>query len=83
VVAYFSQWTNQAESRYYSFELEMLAIVRAIERFHSYLYGLCFTIVTDYNALIYAVNKANLNLCIASWMLTLQNYNWFTAPARE
>jgi len=65
VVAYYSQSTNQAKSRYHSFELEMLAIVRATERFHSYLFGLHFTIVTDYNALVYAVNKANLNPRIA------------------
>jgi len=47
VVAYFSRSTNDAESRYHSFELEMLAIVRATERFHVYLFGIDFTIVTD------------------------------------
>jgi len=31
VVAYYSQATNQAETCYYSFELVMLAIVRAVE----------------------------------------------------
>lgn len=46
-VAYFSQATNDAESRYHSLELEMLAIVKSIERFHIYLYGAIFTIVTD------------------------------------
>jgi len=76
VVAYYSQSTNQAEARYHSFELEMLAIVRATERFHSYLYGLNFTVVTDCNALVYAVNKANLNPRIARWTLALQNYRF-------
>lgn len=38
-VAYFSQNTNSAEQKYHSFALEMLAIVRAIERFHVYLSG--------------------------------------------
>lgn len=75
-VAYFSQTTNQAESRYHSFELEMLAVVRAIERFHIYLYGVDFTIVTDCNALVYAVNKANLNPRIARWTLALQGYRF-------
>ena len=46
-VAYFSQNTNSAKQKYHSFELEMLAIVRDIERFHVYLYGLNFTVVTD------------------------------------
>jgi hypothetical protein len=39
-VAYFSQVTNKAESNYHNFELEMLAIVKAIQRFHIYLYAL-------------------------------------------
>jgi len=42
LVAYFSQATNKAEKNYHSFELEMLAIVRAVERFHIYLYGMSF-----------------------------------------
>ncbi|KMQ89733.1 hypothetical protein RF55_10607 [Lasius niger] len=74
--AYFSQATNQAECKYHSFELEMLAIVKTVERFHIYLYGLCFTIVTDCHALVHAVNKANINPRIARWILKLQNYKF-------
>lgn len=54
----------------------MLDIVRAIKRFHNYLYGAQFTIVTDCNALVYAVNKANLNPKITRWTLSLQNYKF-------
>jgi len=75
-VAFYSQMTNKAEANYHSFELEMFAIVRSIERFHIYLYGLKFTVITDCNALVYAINKANLNPRIARWTLTLQNYNF-------
>lgn len=75
-IAYYSQATNQAEAKYHSFELEMLAIVKSVERFHLYLYGLDFTIVTDCNALVYAVNKAHLNPRIARWALRLQNYKF-------
>lgn len=75
-IAYYSQTTNSAESRYHSFELEMLAIVRAVERFHIYLYGINFTVVRDCSALVYAVNKANLNPRIARWTLSLQNYDF-------
>jgi len=46
VVAFYSQTTNHAETRY-NFEHEMLAIVHAVEQFHLYLYGFYFTIVTD------------------------------------
>jgi len=75
-IAFFSSGTNAAETKYHSYELEMLAVVRAIERFHIYLYGLRFTIVTDCNAIVYAVKKANLNPRIARWTLTLQSYTF-------
>lgn len=81
-IAYFSQSTNKAESRYHSFELEMLAIIKSIERFHIYLYGIDFTVVTDCRALVFAINKANINPRIARWTLKLQNYR-FTVVYRE
>lgn len=75
-VAYFSQTTNEAESRYHSYELEMLAIVKSVERFRIYLYGLKFTIVSDCHAVVYAVNKANINPRVARWILRLQGYKF-------
>ena len=54
----------------------MQAILRTIERFHIYLYGLNFTVVTDCYALVHAVNKANINPRIARWILKLQNYTF-------
>lgn len=50
-------------------------MVRAVERFHLYLYGINFTIVTDCNALVFAL-KVNLNPKIARWTLALQNYTF-------
>lgn len=75
-IAYFSQSTNKAEINYHSFELEMLAVVKAIERFHIYLYGINFTVVTDCHALVFALNKANLNPRVARWTFRLQNYTF-------
>lgn len=54
----------------------MLVVVKSIERFHVYLYGLSFTVVTDCHALVYAVNKAYLNPRIVRWTLCLQNYRF-------
>jgi len=71
-IAYFSKATNNAEKRYHSFELEMLAVVKAVERFHIYLYGITFSIVTDCNAM----NKANISPRIARWTLLLQSYTF-------
>jgi hypothetical protein len=75
-IAYFSQANNSAETRYHSYELEMLAVVKSIERFHIYLYGIKFKIVTDCHAVVFAVNKANLNPRIARWTIRLQSYNF-------
>ncbi|KYN26720.1 hypothetical protein ALC57_03909 [Trachymyrmex cornetzi] len=46
IPSYFSQATNDAENKYHSYELEILAVVKAIERFHIYLYGLDLTVIT-------------------------------------
>lgn len=54
----------------------MLAIVKAAQRWHIYLYRIAFTVITDCNAIVYAVNKANLNPRIARWTLQLQNYSF-------
>lgn len=54
----------------------MLAIVKSTERFHIYLHDLEFTIVSDCDALVHAINKANLNPRIARWILKLQNYKF-------
>ena len=54
-VFYFSKRAGEIESRYHSFEPEMLAIVYAMRRFRIYLYGIKFKIVTDCNSLTLAL----------------------------
>jgi len=53
-IAYFSKATTDCERNYHSFELEPLAVVKAIERFRVYLQGVKFKIVTDCNSLVLA-----------------------------
>ena len=65
LVGYFSQATNEAENKYHFFELEMLAIVGSTEKFHIYLVGIEFKVIIDCNALADAVNKTNINSCVA------------------
>jgi len=54
----------------------MLAVFKSVERFYIYLYDLDFTVVTDCHALVYALNKVNINPRIAHWALKLQNYKF-------
>lgn len=49
-ISYYSHRTSPAESKYDSFELETLATIYAIKRFHVYLFGIRFKIVTDYDS---------------------------------
>lgn len=46
-VMYYIKRTDSHESKLHSFELETLAVVNSIKRFHIYLQGIKFTIVTD------------------------------------
>lgn len=56
-VFYFSKRTSKAESKYHSFELEMLAIIYALQRFRIYLWKKPFKIITDCNSLTLAMKK--------------------------
>lgn len=51
VAAYFSRLTQGAEPNYHSYELETLAVIKALQHFRHYLVGVHFTVITDCNAL--------------------------------
>lgn len=75
-VAFMSMRTTEAESRYHSYELETLAVVRAIKHFRQYLYGRKFTVITDCNALKASKHKKDLLPRIHRWWAFLQNYDF-------
>lgn len=75
-VAFMSMRTTDAESRYHSYELETLAVVRAIKHFRQYLYGRKFTVITDCNALKASKHKKDLLPRIHRWWAFLQNYEF-------
>lgn len=60
-VFYFSKRTTVVESNYHSFELEYLAVVYAIKRFHIYLALISFKIVTDCDSFRLTLNKQTVN----------------------
>ncbi|CAH2227097.1 jg1579, partial [Pararge aegeria aegeria] len=76
VVAYFSMRTTDIESRYHSYELETLAVVRAIKHFRHYLYGRKFKVITDCNALKASEHKKDLLPRIHRWWAYLQNFEF-------
>lgn len=73
---YFSKCTTKAEASYHSFELECLAVVYAIQRFHIYLAGIKFKILTDCDSFRLTLSKQNVNPRISRWALFLQSYDY-------
>ena len=57
VVAYWSRGLRAHETRYTPYNLEMAAIVGAVDHFHTYLYGRKFTVLTDHKPLVGAADK--------------------------
>lgn len=76
VVGYFSKVTQGAEPRYHSYELETLAVVKALQHFRHYLIGIHFKVVTDCNALKLTQRKKDLLPRVARWWIYLQDYDF-------
>lgn len=81
-VAYYSKVTVGAEPRYHSYELETLAVVKALQHFRQYLVGKHFKVVTDCNALKMTQRKKDLHPRVARWWMFLQDYD-FTLEYRK
>ena len=55
--AFASRFLNNAETKYSTNELELLAIVWACEHFRTYLLGIRFQVLTDHKAIISALSE--------------------------
>ena len=62
VIAYASRGLSKSERNYPAHKLEFLALKWAVcDKFHDYLYGPKFEVITDNNPLTYALSSAKLN----------------------
>lgn len=75
-VYYFSQKTTEHEKNYISFELEVLAVVKALQKFRVYLLNKPFTIVTDCKAFVQTMEKKDICTRIARWAIMLQDFEY-------
>ena len=72
-ISYFSHHTTQNESKDHSFKLECLAAIYAIKRFHIYLSGIKFKIITKCDSFKLTFGKKDVNSRISRWAILLQN----------
>jgi hypothetical protein len=76
VVAYWSRSLNSAELNYSASEGEAMAALKAIQHFRQYLHGRRFQLQTDHVALKWLMTTTNLQGKLATWALTLQEYDF-------
>lgn len=80
-VAFASRTLNVAEKKYSQLDKEALAIIFGVKRFHHYLYGRKFSIVSDHKPLQYLLNESRHVPVMASarlqrWALLLSAYQY-------
>ena len=77
-VAFASKALTDTQSRYSNIEREMLAIVAGCERYHTFLYGKAFMIITDHQPLVTICKKPLHSgpARLQRMLLRVQNYNF-------
>ena len=79
VVAYASRSLKPSERNYPAHKLEFLAVC---EKYHDYLYGSKFEMLTNNNPLTYVITTAKLDATGQRWIAALSDYN-FTIKYRS
>ena len=75
-IAYASRTLTDVETRYAVIEKELLAIVFAVKRFRSYLFGTKFTVFSDHNPLQAVASLKDPHGRLARWTMFLQTFNF-------
>nr|CAH0098669.1 unnamed protein product [Daphnia galeata] len=73
VISYVSRLMSSAELNYSVSEKECLALVWAVDKFKTYIWGNKARILTDHHALCWLLKKRNLAGRLARWSLQLQD----------
>ena len=76
VISYYSSSLSKAEKNYCATRRELLAVIKAVRRFHPYLYGRPFKLRTDHAALRWLLNFRCSEGQTARWLEKLQQYDF-------
>lgn len=87
-IKYASHMLTVAEQNNAQVDMEALAIVYGVKRFHRYLYGQRFTICSDHKPLIYLFGEhqgisTTASARVQRWALTLMGYHYTIIPCQE
>ena len=74
-IYYASQTLNKAQLNYTTTEKEMLVVVLAYDKFHSYLIGTKVIVFTDHAVLRYLFSKKDAKPRLIRWILLLQEFD--------
>ncbi|MDA8002457.1 MAG: hypothetical protein MPL62_14355, partial [Alphaproteobacteria bacterium] len=75
-VAFFSRTLTRPQRNYCVTRRELLAVVKSIKQFHTYLYGQQFVVRTDHSALQWLLNFRHPEGQVAKWLEVLQSYSF-------
>ena len=76
MIAIHSKKLSATQSRYSPFKKEVFAMTIAMKRYHTYIYGRTFTLVTDHKPIVYLKEKPDFPVSIQCWTDILLNYNY-------
>lgn len=75
-VYYMSEKTSRYEEKMDSYLLEVLAVVKALKKFHSYLIGRKFKVISDCSAFKDTMKKKDVDRKVAGWVHDMQRYEF-------
>ncbi len=73
---FMSKKFTSAQTNYFTFEVEALAIIEALMKWEDKLIGIPFTIVTDHKALSFLRDKKKLSPRLERWLEYLSRFNY-------
>ncbi|VDO06369.1 unnamed protein product, partial [Haemonchus placei] len=74
-VFFASKGLSRCERNYHVTDLEALAVVFALRKFHMFVYGLPVKVYTDHQPLTALFKRTNVSARVLRWALELQKYN--------
>ena len=75
-IAFWSRTTTSAKKNYYSSQMELLAVIKAVEHFKQFMYVKIFIIKTDHHPLTSITTKSKPSVRLGRWLSELADYQF-------